>query len=122
MKKAMALVSVVQDASSTAAVAEEKQDRTVDSSTTSTPACTHDAKGGVDLNGRPWPKPYYLEDGFRRVHPYYHTYNTYAKGRWRNREILDIFASEFRDRTAEYYVRVALHDLLPPKKPLNKII
>lgn len=52
----------------------------------------------------PWPRPYYLENGLRRVHPYHFTYNTYCKERWRGREILDIFASEFRDRPVEYYV------------------
>ncbi|KAF2084001.1 pseudouridine synthase [Saccharata proteae CBS 121410] len=51
----------------------------------------------------PWPRPYYLENGLRRVHPYHFTYNTYCKERWRNREILEIFASEFRDRPIEYY-------------------
>lgn len=53
----------------------------------------------------PWPRPYYLRDGLRRVLPYHFTYNTYCKERWRGREILDIFVSEFRDRPAEYYVR-----------------
>ncbi|KAF2264735.1 pseudouridine synthase [Lojkania enalia] len=51
----------------------------------------------------PWPPPYYLEDGLRKVRPYHYTYNTYCKQRWRDREILDIFASEFRDRPTEYY-------------------
>ncbi|KAI9759203.1 MAG: hypothetical protein M4579_002490 [Chaenotheca gracillima] len=51
----------------------------------------------------PWPRPYYLEDGLRRVLPYYYTYNTNCKERWRGREILDIFGSEFRDRPVEYY-------------------
>ncbi|KIW87522.1 uncharacterized protein Z519_11845 [Cladophialophora bantiana CBS 173.52] len=51
----------------------------------------------------PWPRPYYLENGLRRVAPYHFTYNTYCKQRWRGREILDIFAAEFRDRTREYY-------------------
>ncbi|KAF7570133.1 RluA Pseudouridylate synthase 23S RNA-specific [Pyrenophora tritici-repentis] len=51
----------------------------------------------------PWPPPYYLEDGLRKVTPYHFTYNTYCKERWRGREILDIFSSEFRDRPAEYY-------------------
>jgi tRNA pseudouridine synthase 9 len=37
------------------------------------------------------------------VTPYHYTYNTFCKERWRGREILDIFASEFRDRPAEYY-------------------
>jgi tRNA pseudouridine synthase 9 len=54
--------------------------------------------------GDPWPRPYYLENGLRKVLPYHFTYNTYCKARWRDREILDIFASEFRDRPLEYYV------------------
>ncbi|KIV87573.1 hypothetical protein PV11_03109 [Exophiala sideris] len=49
------------------------------------------------------PQPYYIENGLRRVAPYHFTYNTYCKQRWRGREILDIFAAEFRDRTREYY-------------------
>jgi hypothetical protein len=53
----------------------------------------------------PWPRPYYLDNGLRRVAPYHFTYNTYCKERWRGRELLDIFVSEFRDRPAEYYVR-----------------
>lgn len=53
----------------------------------------------------PWPRPYYLEDGLRRVRPYFFTYNTNTKERWRGREILDVFGSEFRDREIEYYVR-----------------
>ncbi|TKA80094.1 hypothetical protein B0A55_02460 [Friedmanniomyces simplex] len=51
----------------------------------------------------PWPRPYYLEDGLRRVAPYHFTYNTNAKERWRGREILDIFRDEFRDRPEDYY-------------------
>ncbi|EMC98188.1 hypothetical protein BAUCODRAFT_574268 [Baudoinia panamericana UAMH 10762] len=51
----------------------------------------------------PWPRPYYLEDGLRRVAPYHFTYNTNVKERWRGRGILDIFRDEFRDRPEEYY-------------------
>ncbi|KAI7199302.1 pseudouridine synthase [Hortaea werneckii] len=51
----------------------------------------------------PWPRPYFLEDGLRRVKPYHFTYNTNVKQRWRGREILDIFTDEFRDRPKEYY-------------------
>ena len=53
----------------------------------------------------PWPRPYYLEDGLRKVRPYHFTYNTYCKERWRGRELLDIFATEFRDRPQAYYVK-----------------
>ena len=52
----------------------------------------------------PWPRPYYFEDGLRKVHPYHYTYNTYCKERWRGRELLDIFTTEFRDRPQAYYV------------------
>lgn len=50
-----------------------------------------------------WPAPYYLENGLRRVAPYHHTYKTWCKQRWRGRQLLDVFESEFRDRTAAYY-------------------
>lgn len=52
----------------------------------------------------PWPAPYYFEGGLRRVKPYHYTYNTYCKERWRDRRLVDIFVSEFRDRPPEYYV------------------
>lgn len=51
----------------------------------------------------PWPRPYYIEDGLRRVKPYHFTYSTWCKERWRNRELIEIFASEFRDRPLDYY-------------------
>ncbi|TRX95768.1 hypothetical protein FHL15_003322 [Xylaria flabelliformis] len=50
-----------------------------------------------------WPAPYYLENGLRRVAPYHYTYNTWCKERWRGREVLDVFESEFRDRPVSYY-------------------
>lgn len=62
------------------------------------------AKGVEETPCDPWPEPYYLEGGLRRVAPYYHAYRTYCKQRWREREILDVFGSEFRDRGREYYV------------------
>ncbi len=51
----------------------------------------------------PLPRPYYFEDGLRRVSPYFYTYNTWCKERWRGRELLDVFQNEFRDRPLEYY-------------------
>ncbi|KAJ5423451.1 Pseudouridine synthase RluC/RluD, partial [Penicillium cf. griseofulvum] len=57
----------------------------------------------------PWPAPYYLDGGFRRVTPYHYTYNTNCKERWRGRQLVEIFTSEFRDRKPEYY-RKALED------------
>ncbi|KAK3332419.1 pseudouridine synthase [Cercophora scortea] len=51
----------------------------------------------------PWPHPYYLEAGLRRVAPYHFTYKTWVKERWRGRKLFDVFESEFRDRPVEYY-------------------
>ncbi|KAK4229399.1 pseudouridine synthase [Podospora fimiseda] len=51
----------------------------------------------------PVPRPYYFEDGLRRVAPYFYTYNTWVKERWRGRRLIDVFESEFRDRPIEYY-------------------
>lgn len=46
----------------------------------------------------------YIIDGrLRRVNPYFFTYMTYCKLRWRDRKLLDVFVEEFRDRDAEYY-------------------
>jgi len=61
----------------------------------------------------PWPQPYYLEDGLRRVKPYHYTYNTWCKERWRGREILEIFADEFRDRPVDYYVSLGYASKTP---------
>lgn len=52
------------------------------------------------------PARYYFEGGLRRVYPYHYTYNTFCKERWRDRELVDIFTSEFRDREPDYYVRL----------------
>lgn len=47
---------------------------------------------------------YYFEDGLRKVYPYYFTYNTFCKERWRGKSLLEVFSTEFRDRPIEYYV------------------
>lgn len=53
----------------------------------------------------PVKRPYYFEDGLRKVAPYFYTYNTFCKQRWRNRELFEIYSSEFRDRPVAYYRR-----------------
>jgi tRNA pseudouridine32 synthase len=50
-----------------------------------------------------WPRPYYFENGLRRLEAYDYTYNTWCKQRWRGRELLEVFESEFRDRPLAYY-------------------
>ncbi|PHH70277.1 hypothetical protein CDD80_6122 [Ophiocordyceps camponoti-rufipedis] len=50
-----------------------------------------------------WPPPYVIQNGLRRVEPYHWTFNTYCKERWRGRRLIDVFESEFRDRSVAYY-------------------
>jgi hypothetical protein len=40
----------------------------------------------------------------RKLKPYYFEYKSFAKGRWFDRTLLEVFASEFRDRSEDYYV------------------
>jgi hypothetical protein len=44
------------------------------------------------------------EKGLRKVKPYFFEYKSYAKGRWLGRKLLEVFSTEFRDRSADYYV------------------
>ncbi|ORY00915.1 pseudouridine synthase [Basidiobolus meristosporus CBS 931.73] len=41
--------------------------------------------------------------GLRKIKPYFFKHQTFAKGRWVGKSILDAFSQEFRDRTPEYY-------------------
>lgn len=46
---------------------------------------------------------YEIEGNLRRVPPYYFTYLTFCKQRWRDRNLFEVFTTEFRDRDAAYY-------------------
>ncbi|BFF94974.1 RNA pseudouridylate synthase domain-containing protein 2 [Drosophila madeirensis] len=48
---------------------------------------------------------YYIDNGLRKVYPYYFTFTTFTKGRWVGEKILDIFAREFRAHPSEEYER-----------------
>lgn len=39
----------------------------------------------------------------RKIEPYYFTYMTFCKLRWRDRNLLEVFETEFRDRDKSYY-------------------
>lgn len=44
-----------------------------------------------------------IEGPLRKIKPYFFTYKTFCKGRWRDRRLVDIFITEFRDREPSYY-------------------
>ncbi|XP_037341849.2 RNA pseudouridylate synthase domain-containing protein 2 isoform X2 [Pungitius pungitius] len=46
---------------------------------------------------------YYFEGGLRKVHPYYFDFKTYCKGRWIGKSLMEVFESEFRTESIEYY-------------------
>ncbi|XP_021943683.1 RNA pseudouridylate synthase domain-containing protein 2 isoform X2 [Folsomia candida] len=48
---------------------------------------------------------YFVENGLRKVYPYYFTFTTFTKGRWVGEKILDVFAREFRAHPVEEYER-----------------
>lgn len=48
---------------------------------------------------------YYVENGLRKVYPYYFTFTTYTKGRWVGRTLSDVFGEEFRAHSADVYER-----------------
>lgn len=50
---------------------------------------------------------YYFEGGLRKVRPYYFDFKTYCKGRWVGKTLLEVFGSEFRSESVEYYQRAA---------------
>ncbi|KAH8306686.1 hypothetical protein KR044_006529 [Drosophila immigrans] len=48
---------------------------------------------------------YYIENGLRKVYPYFFTFTTFTKGRWVGDKILDVFSREFRAHPPEEYQR-----------------
>lgn len=63
---------------------------------------------------------YVLDGRLRRVLPYFFTYLTYCKLRWRDRKLIDIFCDEFRDRDADFYKKAITEGLVTlNKKPAN---
>lgn len=61
---------------------------------------------------------YVIDGPLRRVTPYYFTYLTYCKLRWRDQKLVDIFTQEFRDKDPEFYSKtIAEGKVLLNKKP-----
>ncbi|CAJ0933020.1 unnamed protein product [Ranitomeya imitator] len=49
----------------------------------------------------------YIENGLRKVRPYFFDFDTYCKGRWVGKSLLQVFGTEFRSEPLEYYKRAA---------------
>lgn len=45
-----------------------------------------------------------LHPMLRYCKPYWWPYKTFVKKRWIGRQLLEVIASEFRDRSVDYYV------------------
>ncbi|XP_075700918.1 pseudouridylate synthase RPUSD2 [Rhinoderma darwinii] len=49
----------------------------------------------------------YIENGLRKVRPYYFDFETYCKGRWLGKSLSQVFSEEFRSEPLEYYKQAA---------------
>ncbi|CDH49293.1 pseudouridine synthase [Lichtheimia corymbifera JMRC:FSU:9682] len=68
---------------------------------------------------------YVIENGLRKVKPYFFEYRAYAKGRWMKREILNVFKEEFQDRDEKYYrhaIETGLITINGERVPLDYVI
>ncbi|QSL66633.1 hypothetical protein MERGE_001016 [Pneumocystis wakefieldiae] len=62
------------------------------------------AKAQLTYNYNPLENACYtFDNGLRKVIPYFFNFKTHAKERWRGRTIYEVFSTEFRDRTPQYY-------------------
>ncbi|KAG0298635.1 hypothetical protein BGZ96_009709 [Linnemannia gamsii] len=48
---------------------------------------------------------YFFDNDLRKIKPYFFKYQTYAKGRWLGRKLIEVFNTEFRDRDNTFYER-----------------
>lgn len=61
-----------------------------------------------------------VDGPLRRITPYYFTYQTFCKLRWRDRNLFEVFCSEFRDRDQDYYKKtIAGGSVYLNDKPAN---
>ncbi|SCU78902.1 LANO_0A04412g1_1 [Lachancea nothofagi CBS 11611] len=61
-----------------------------------------------------------VQGPLRKIVPYYFTYKTFCKLRWRDRPLIDIFVNEFRDREESYYRKtIAGGSVFLNEKPAN---
>lgn len=58
------------------------------------------------------PPKFIIDGSFRRVQPYYFEYSTFAKERWYGRSLLDVFATDFKDKPSYYYKNAISNSLI----------
>lgn len=63
---------------------------------------------------------YKIENGLRYVLPYQHQFKTFTKGRWIGKSIYEVFVSEFKAFSPEYYVLMTRKTLFNPGKSVFK--
>ncbi|KAK3846957.1 MAG: RNA pseudouridylate synthase domain-containing protein 2-like protein [Linnemannia gamsii] len=51
---------------------------------------------------------YFIDNDLRKIKPYFFKYQTYAKGRWLGRKLIEVFNTEFRDRDNAFYERAIM--------------
>lgn len=61
-----------------------------------------------------------IDGPLRKIIPYYFTYKTFCKLRWRDRNLYEVFIDEFRDRESAYYKKtIASGSVFLNDKPAN---
>lgn len=60
---------------------------------------------------------YYLENGLRKVYPYYFNFKTFVKGRWIGRTLLDIYTQEFKQAGDDHLEAIETGSITVNGKP-----
>ncbi|KAG9290999.1 hypothetical protein G9A89_012871 [Geosiphon pyriformis] len=61
----------------------------------------------------------YFENGLRKVKPYFFEYKSFAKGRWVGKTLFEVFRTEFRDRSPDYYASAIVTGLIKVNNTLS---
>ncbi|KAF9092411.1 hypothetical protein BGX23_004338 [Mortierella sp. AD031] len=64
-----------------------------------------EGKGAGELSEQAAETPTVAPGDLRKIKPYFFKYQTYAKGRWLGRKLIEVFNTEFRDRDNTFYER-----------------
>lgn len=62
---------------------------------------------------------YYLQNGLRKVYPYYFNFKTFVKGRWIGKKVLDIYSQEFKQAADDHMEAIASGSITVNGKPAS---